>query len=463
MAKNRISKSVKNQLTEEFNGTKPVPPNPVSMYLYAKTISDASYSIAKIYNNLKDDKQLKELQSTFNSKLPSEVDLQGVLTSFVRLQNTYNVTPGEMASGDVLGIKVPILSAYDCYDIGKYVYENGLTRIALQWMKASLDKIKHLNSTKAKDFSADLNEFITEIKRQDLKDRVRTRIQISTNQLPGFNATEVKELQLVVANNSMIYYGVESDRNAKFVKKYENTCLKRDTRFGGVCKYLGIKEFTFYKQPIKVEYINKSPMILIVHDIISQNLLEKLKGFANQLKRSSVMSEESVSRKANSNARTSSTYYFMDDMTDPDVIKFNGLLERLTGLRTNSRQADNLQVVNYGIGGEYKPHFDWQDETLIDAFFHTGTNRVLTIILYLSDVEVGGSTVFPELGLAVSPVKGSALFFTNLDKDEQGDKSTLHAGCPVFFGSKWIANKWIHKKDQDMNFLQTIPSIWKYF
>ncbi|CAG2236445.1 P4HA [Mytilus edulis] len=352
----KISLSIRSQLTEELNGTKPVPPNPVSMYLYAKTISDASYSITQIYNNLKAERHMKEFQTTFNYKLPGEVDLKGVLTSFTRLQNTYNVTPAEMASGNVLGIQVPVLS----------------------------------------------------------------------------DATEVEDFQSMVKTNSMIYYGIEFDRNGNFTKRYENTCLNRDTRFGGVCKYLGFQELTFYKQPIKVEYINKSPMILVVHDIISQNLIEKLKGFSNQLHRSKVLSDDSLLRHVDSSDRTSSTYNFMDDMSDPDMIKFNDLLERLTGLRTNVRQADHLQIVNYGIGGEYQPHFDWLDETLLSGVLHTATNRVLTIILYLSDVEVGGSTVFPELGIAVSPVKGSVLIFTNLDKDEQGDKATLHAGCPVF-------------------------------
>ncbi|XP_063406559.1 uncharacterized protein LOC134690524 isoform X2 [Mytilus trossulus] len=405
----RISLSIRSQLTEELNGTKPVPPNPVSMYLYAKTISDASYSITQIINNLKADRHLKEFQATFKYKLPGEVDLKGVLTSFTRLQNTYNVTPPEMASGNVLGIQVPVLSAYDCYDIGKFVYETGYTRIALQWMQTSVDKIKHLNSGKAKEFLADVNEFITEIKRQDRLDRIRTRMQLLTNRLENFNTTEVAEFQSMVKNNSMMYYGIEFSRNANFTKRYENTCLTR-------------------------------------------------------LQRSKIYhGDDSLLRPLDSSTRTSSTYNFMEDMTDPDVIQFNDRLERLTGLRTNIRQADHLQIVNYGIGGEFQPHFDWLDETLLSGDLQTKTNRVLTIILYLSDVEVGGSTVFPELGLAVSPVKGSALIFTNLDKEEQGDKATLHAGCPVFFGSKWIANKWIHKKDQDMNFLQTIPSIWEHF
>ncbi|XP_063406262.1 prolyl 4-hydroxylase subunit alpha-3-like [Mytilus trossulus] len=303
----------------------------------------------------------------------------------------------------------------------------GHTRIALQWLQTAKEKANNLDYKKETRISADLNYLIKEIERRDQTDRSQTKTQIL----------------------------------------YSNMCLKRDIRYDGVCKYIGITELLFYKQPIKVEYINKSPMILIVHDIISQKLIKKLTGFTNQLKRSTVKNVAAVSEKdknVHSENRISSTYHFKNDTTDPDVIKLNDRLERLTGLRTNPHQADHLQVVNYGIGGEFQTHFDWMnDRKSVEKLFYTGTNRILTIIIYLSDVKVGGSTVFPELGLAVSPVKGSALIFTNLGKDGNGDLSTLHAGCPVFFGSKWIANKWIHTKDQDMNFLKTIPSIWEHF
>lgn len=38
------------------------------------------------------------------------MDVRGILKSVIRLQNTYNVTASEMASGIILGIKVPVLS-----------------------------------------------------------------------------------------------------------------------------------------------------------------------------------------------------------------------------------------------------------------------------------------------------------------------------------------------------------------
>ncbi|CAG2236365.1 P4HA [Mytilus edulis] len=320
-------------------------------------INEAANIVAKLSTNSEAETELKGLQALFNSQLPGHMDVRGILKSVIRLQNTYNVTASEMASGIILGIKVPVLSAYDCYNIGVFVFMAGHTRIALQWLQTAKEKANNLDYKKETTISADLNDLIKEIERQDI-------------------------------------------------------------RYDGVCKYIELQIYFFYKQPIKVEYINKSPMILIVHDIISQKLIKKLTGFTNQLKRSTVKNPAAVSeedKNVHSEIRISSTYYFQNDTTDPDVIKLNDRLERLTGLRTNPHQADHLQVVNYGIGGEFQPHFDWMNDRKS-----------------LSDVQVGGSTVFPELGLAVSPVKGLALFSTNLDKDGHGDLSTLHAGCPVF-------------------------------
>lgn len=58
----------------------------------------------------------------------------------------------------------------------------------------------------------------------------------------------------------------------------------------------------------------------------------------------------------------------------------------------------------------------------------------------VSDVELGGATVFPDLNLTVYPKKGSAVFWFNLHKSGEGDSRTLHAACPVLAGTKWGKN-----------------------
>lgn len=59
------------------------------------------------------------------------------------------------------------------------------------------------------------------------------------------------------------------------------------------------------------------------------------------------------------------------------------------------------------------------------------------LIMQMSDVAQGGATVFPWLGVALQPVKGTAAVWFNLYPSGNGDLRTRHAACPVLQGSKW--------------------------
>ena len=78
-------------------------------------------------------------------------------------------------------------------------------------------------------------------------------------------------------------------------------------------------------------------------------------------------------------------------------------------------------------------------------------NRIATLLLYLSNVEAGGETIFTELNLSLPPAKGSAVFWYNLHRNGTGVYDTRHASCPVIAGSKWIANRWIHERGNEFN------------
>ncbi len=109
--------------------------------------------------------------------------------------------------------------------------------------------------------------------------------------------------------------------------------------------------------------------------------------------------------------------------------------------------GEPFQLQKYGVTQEYRPHYDWLDPDSSGHRSHLarGGQRLATFILYLSDVEQGGGTVFPGLGLEVYPKKGNALWFLNTDDNHQPDKQTLHGGAPVVSGTKIIANKWLRQ------------------
>ena len=59
---------------------------------------------------------------------------------------------------------------------------------------------------------------------------------------------------------------------------------------------------------------------------------------------------------------------------------------------------------------------------------HLGGIRVVTFMIYLSSVEAGGYTVFPQAGVSVKPELGSALYWFNYGAQNNYDSRTYHLG-----------------------------------
>lgn len=112
-------------------------------------------------------------------------------------------------------------------------------------------------------------------------------------------------------------------------------------------------------------------------------------------------------------------------------------------------RGEPIQILHYPPGGEYRPHFDYFDPAHDGnaKVLAQGGQRIATLIMYLSDVDAGGSTVFPEIGLDVLPRRGNAVYFAYCSDTGALDARTLHGGSPVSSGEKWIATKWFRERD----------------
>lgn len=111
------------------------------------------------------------------------------------------------------------------------------------------------------------------------------------------------------------------------------------------------------------------------------------------------------------------------------------------------QNGEGLQVLRYRCGAEYKPHYDYFDpgEPGTAKILQRGGQRVASLIMYLQEPEAGGATVFPDIGLKVRPLRGSAVFFSYPKAHPMS--LTLHGGEPVTAGEKWIATKWLREKE----------------
>jgi prolyl 4-hydroxylase len=114
-----------------------------------------------------------------------------------------------------------------------------------------------------------------------------------------------------------------------------------------------------------------------------------------------------------------------------------------------AENGEGLQVLHYGPGAEYKPHYDYFDPAQPGApsILRRGGQRVGTLVMYLNTPEAGGATVFPDVRLEVAPVKGHAVFFS-YDRAHPVSRS-LHGGAPVLAGEKWVATKWMRERRFD--------------
>uniref|UniRef100_T1IJJ1 Fe2OG dioxygenase domain-containing protein n=1 Tax=Strigamia maritima TaxID=126957 RepID=T1IJJ1_STRMM len=157
-----------------------------------------------------------------------------------------------------------------------------------------------------------------------------------------------------------------------------------------------------------------------------------IKGYSRfSLERSAVIGKN-ITSAVLSDVRTSQNTWLDDNDQDEKLRhKLKIIMDRvprITRLNVHGKNnSEALQVANYGIGGHYSPHVD---------YFPEDPNRKK-----LNDVKRGGATVFPRIDAAVWPRKGSAAFWYNIRKNGTKDPMTLHGGCPVLHGTKWIGNK----------------------
>ena len=140
--------------------------------------------------------------------------------------------------------------------------------------------------------------------------------------------------------------------------------------------------------------------------------------------------------------RTSSGVAFARGAT-PVIARIERRIAAL--LKWPLQNGEALQILRYEVGQQYRPHYDYVDPSQSGAgpFLARGGQRVATLVMYLNTPQDGGATNFPDIGLEVAAVKGSAIFFS-YDRPHPATQ-TLHGGMPVRAGEKWVATKWLRE------------------
>lgn len=128
---------------------------------------------------------------------------------------------------------------------------------------------------------------------------------------------------------------------------------------------------------------------------------------------------------------------------DPIIKGIDAKISDMSTVPVNN--AEYLQLLKYEVGEYYHPHSDYNP---YHGTKQTGV-RIFTVYLYLSTVEEGGGTNFPNLNVTVRPEQGKAVIWPSvLDEDPNAeDTRSLHQALPVTKGRKYGANVWQHQRE----------------
>lgn len=401
---------------------------------------------------------------------PTDEDEMGAAKALMRLQDTYKLDSDTISKGELPGTKYQaVMSADDCFGMGRSAYNDGDYYHTVLWMEQvlkQLDAGQEAVSTKAQvlDYLSyavfqlgDLHRALELTRRLLSLDPSHER---AGGNLRYFEQLLEEEREKTVSNQTK----AEQETPDSIYERPADYLPERDV-YESLCRGEGVKLtpqrqkrlFCRYHHghgtpqlliaPFKEEDEWDSPHIVRYYDVMSDEEIQRIKELAKpKLARATVRDPKTGILTVASYRVSKSSW--LEEGDDPVVARVNRRMQHITGLTVKT--AELLQVANYGMGGQYEPHFDFSRNHEQDVFKHLGTgNRVATFLNYMSDVEAGGATVFPDLGAAIWPKKGTAVFWYNLLRSGEGDYRTRHAACPVLVGCKWVSNKWFHERGQE--------------
>ncbi|KAK8643020.1 hypothetical protein V6N13_012337 [Hibiscus sabdariffa] len=192
------------------------------------------------------------------------------------------------------------------------------------------------------------------------------------------------------------------------------------------------------------EVLSWEPRASLYHNFLSKEECEYLIKLAKPHMAKSTVVDNETGRSKDSRVRTSSGT-FLKRGQDRIVRDIEKRIADYSFIPVE--HGEGLQILRYEVGQKYDAHFDYFND---EFNIKNGGQRMATMLMYLSDVEEGGETIFPaakgnisavpywnelsecgKQGLAVKPNMGDALLFWSMKPDATLDPSSLHAGSGI--------------------------------
>jgi prolyl 4-hydroxylase len=442
--------------------------NPVNAYLLIKRFTT---EWQKVVDNDIRSNDVDEFLIGLRSKtcyFPDHDDLVGAARALFRLQDVYALPSDKLARGELVGvIDSPHLAAEDCFHLGQVAYNTGDYYHTILWMTEALHVVD--------------DETVKTADKALILDYLSYAVYMQGNIFHALNLTnlwlEIEPDHARAMNNKRFYEQMLADelrvhprsaaeqermplrnerprdeyRRTESFNNYEKLCRGEETtdyplKHELTCHYARHHP-SLWISPVKVEQVHIDPPINVFYDVLTPSQMAMVKQLAEpRLSRSVVFHSANSQGTTAQDYRISKSAWLMDS-DDPVISHISQKARVLANLTLDT--AEQWQVLNYGIGGHYETHCDFATKRERTTFEIQQGNRIATFICYISDVKAGGKTVFPDIGVQLTPRKGTCGLWYNLRKSGDGDFLTRHAACPVLSGYKWACNKWFHERGQE--------------
>lgn len=356
--------------------------NPINAYLLTKRLTSDWKDLEQIMTMDAGSQFVNNLTNYREDlKFPSEEDLVGAANALIRLQDTYNLETSSLAKGELNGVQYSTeMSSDDCFEIGRQMYNNRDYHHTVLWMTEAINRLNNDSRLPR----SDLLEYLafSTFKEGDVRTALDMTLEL-LEMVPDHQRARGNkyyyEKELLKINEKSVLRGddgssdvpidnsldFQQDRLGPYTydlperKLYELACrgeLQPSDKILSqlTCRYVVNNVPFLLIGPLKLEQISLDPYIVVYHEVTYDSEIDVMKKLAKpRFKRATVQNHKTGELEV-AHYRISKSAWLKDEEHEV-VRKVVRRVVDMTGLDMST--AEELQVVNYGIGGHYEPHY----------------------------------------------------------------------------------------------------------
>ncbi|XP_038169954.1 prolyl 4-hydroxylase subunit alpha-3 isoform X1 [Arvicola amphibius] len=405
--------------------------NPLLAFALIKRLQSDWRNVVHSLEAAENIRALKDGYEKVEQDLPAFEDLEGAARALMRLQDVYMLNVKGLAQGvfqRVTGSSITdlysprqlfSLTADDCFHVGKVAYDMGDYYHAIPWLEEAVSLFRTSYGQWKTEDEASLDDALDYLAFACFQaGNVSCALKLSREFLL-YNPGNKRMARNVLKYERLLAESTHQEATGVVIQRPNVPHLQTRDTYEELCQTLGSQP-THYQipslycsyetnsspylllQPARKEVIHLRPFVALYHDFVSDAEAQKIRELADPwLQRSVVASGE---KQLPVEYRISKSAW-LKDTVDPMLVTLDRRIAALTGLDIQPPYAEYLQVVNYGIGGHYEPHFDHATSPSSPLYRMKSGNRVATFMIYLSAVEAGGATAFIYANFSVPVVK----------------------------------------------------------